>query len=1443
MPMHQIKCPICGNAENLRNVGTEYDSRWECSCCGALFVERLAKREYEKLEHTITAGLESIGSSLSDALLNNQINERAKKYYDLRARMWEKITANYINNKVLLAIAQDIRAIAPDDFLAEFIDVATREPVAVVAEYIKHIDERENESSMTLVLEFIIKSLKEEYITATAALLERCSRFLTPEKKQYYFTWFEEEAEKVKEGIYEVALDRDVFLAYSSKDMPAVIDLLNYIESNGMTCFAAFRNLQHGNNAVANYDSALKTAIDHCSIFLFVSSENSRSFSCDALKKELEYIRKTEMDRHPGYASYILIPKEYKKLRIEYRLDNKPTPLPDRNIKSFFDGLTYVEDYNQLFDRLGECIDKLCGNYVEKNDDEREVKAKAEAEAKAKAEAEAKAKAEAEAKAKAEAEAKAKAEAEAKVKVEAEAKKRAEAEAKHKEENESAFVINNGVLEKYTGTQSVVEIPYGVKAIGSRAFKDNKSVVRVVIPDTVSEIRLSAFYECSNLTDVNIPHGVKSIGICAFGHTKISGIILPDSITDIGKEAFASCTQLASVLIPASIKRIGEGAFCDCTSLENLNISDGVCEIGKNAFSRCSNIESVTLPDSINKIDDRAFYGCCNLTTFTMSNSVATIGSEAFYECRKFENLTILNSSKTPAEKVEVHYSTFFWCDNLTIYVARGVNLCGAFDKWNCGCSVYELETNKCLVEGDNIAEKKRKAEAKRKADKAKAKAEAKKKAVAEAEAKAKAEAEEKQSKINLINSNVKFTANQAIELDAGISVVNGVLQKYTGTKTRVYIPYGTTKIGEGAFAGCSFIEEIVIPNTVRKVDAWFSDFNAPFYGCTSLKKISLGGIDTIEKGMFKNLPLEELIIPDGVKKIDVGFSGYDTPFYGCYALKKIVIGKGITEIAEGLFSNLPIEEITIPESVTVIRKKAFANCTSLKRVTIPKSVIKMDVGTSTYDSPFHGCSSLKVIYVENGTKISEWDSGWAAGHRVYSINLKDPNIENIKRKIENEIDFTIEDGVLKKYNGNESDVIIPYGVTAIGDGVFSGNVDMQSVVIPDSVTSIENSAFKNCTSLETVDIRGGVSHIGDAAFSGCTKLIKISSLKSVNSIGVGAFENCKRLEQINIPSGLIVINNKAFMCCEKLGSIDLPDSLTKIGSNAFYGCDALSKVKIPSKVAEIENSAFGACKNLSAVEICEGVNAIGKMAFAWCEKLERIKLPESLEKIESNAFWGCNSLTEVKIPEKVEEIGDRAFYECKNLSLVEISDGVKIIGERAFSYCVKLSWIWIADSVTTIQRLAFESCHSLTEISIPKNVTWIDVSAFADCYYLEKINISEENTTYKSIEGNVYSKDGKDLILYPCGQKNYKFEIPDGVERILPYAFTQARGLEILYIPHTVKFVSKDAFNKHHNIKFNVQPGTFFYGWESGWNQGYPVFEEGTGTRLIRGSFLKRLF
>ena len=659
MSLSTLRCPNCGNAEQIRKQQLGEDILYYCPSCASEFYERLAKREYERLHSAIKS---DVGSMIDEAVLNMKLEE----YYNLRSMLCKEATAEYIDSKAIVKICRDILKSFPDDCIANFFLTANSGTRQEVADAINEIDAQENEASMGLVLNFMIKSLKEEYVDAMAALLERCGKIFSPEKKQEYFTKFEKEAKKVREGIYEIGLSRDVFLAYSSKDMPAVIKLLNFIESSeiGLTCFAAFRNLQHGRDAVANYENALKEAIDSCDIFLFVSSVNSRSINCDAFKVEMAYIKNSEMKQHPECRSYAQLPEKYRKLRIEYRLDNRPTPLVDRNMKEFFAGLTYVEDHYQLVERLGYCLDRLSEGYDEPDDNadtedkrkaeteskviaEIEARAKLEAEAKIRAEAEARAKWEAEVRSKAEAEAKAKAEAElvAKRKAEEEAKRKAEEEAKRKADEEArlnvlqernaklaiarqqGFEIINGVLTKYNGEQIYVVIPDIVTTIGESAFKKGK-VVSVTIPNSVTSIGDKAFYNCDSLTGITIPSSVTTIGDEAFSDCySLTGITIPSSVTSIGGHAFSYCKSLTNIAVDANNKyykdidgnlytKDGKTLIKYARGKKDISfaIPDGVTTIYCNAFAYCDSLTSITIPSSVTIICVNAFYNCRNLT-------------------------------------------------------------------------------------------------------------------------------------------------------------------------------------------------------------------------------------------------------------------------------------------------------------------------------------------------------------------------------------------------------------------------------------------------------------------------------------------------------------------------------------------------------------------------------------------------------------------------------------------------------------------------------------------------------------------------------------------------------------------------------------------------------------------------------------------------------------
>lgn len=159
--------------------------------------------------------------------------------------------------------------------------------------------------------------------------------------------------------------------------------------------------------------------------------------------------------------------------------------------------------------------------------------------------------------------------------------------------------------------------------------------------------------------------------------------------------------------------------------------------------------------------------------------------------------------------------------------------------------------------------------------------------------------------------------------------------------------------------------------------------------------------------------------------------------------------------------------------------------------------------------------------------------------------------------------DFEIENGVLVKYTGAGGDVVIPDGVTSIGDWAFSRCVGLTSVTMPDSVTSIEDHAFCECTSLTSIVIPNGVTTIGDYMFHSCKSLTSVTIPDSVTSIGSGVWNSCERLTSVKIPDSLNSIGNWAFACCKSLTSIMIPKRVINIVEAAFWGCESLTNIKI----------------------------------------------------------------------------------------------------------------------------------------------------------------------------------------------------------------------------------------------------------------------------------------
>lgn len=185
------------------------------------------------------------------------------------------------------------------------------------------------------------------------------------------------------------------------------------------------------------------------------------------------------------------------------------------------------------------------------------------------------------------------------------------------------YIIDNGVLKKYNGSASNVEIPSGVVEIAVRAFSDNDSIVSVTIPEGVKIIQNCAFENCCNLESVSFPEGLESIKAGAFGYCKLlKTALIPESVEYIGVSAFKGCSGLKKVVLHSNVKteslhsvRPADGMFNGCDSLKTAgsinsgcNVEFGWTDAIPDAAFLGSSLSKATIPDTIKSIGHLAFY-------------------------------------------------------------------------------------------------------------------------------------------------------------------------------------------------------------------------------------------------------------------------------------------------------------------------------------------------------------------------------------------------------------------------------------------------------------------------------------------------------------------------------------------------------------------------------------------------------------------------------------------------------------------------------------------------------------------------------------------------------------------------------------------------------------------------------------------------------------------
>ena len=206
------------------------------------------------------------------------------------------------------------------------------------------------------------------------------------------------------------------------------------------------------------------------------------------------------------------------------------------------------------------------------------------------------------------------------------------------------------IIDKYIGKDETVVIPkeiegHEVAAIKMLAFTQNKTIEKVVFPDSVKQIWDSAFLDCSNLKEV----------------------VFPKNLDFIGEEAFKNCTSLKEINLPENLKEIWPRAFYNCSSITKVNMPKS-CIKYPYAFQLCTSLEELVFEDGTKTINSDAFGGAKSLETLTIPASAKEIVGVTFFE--KYSNLKTIKflgdaPKVTLGSLVEIN-------QGLTIYYKKG---------------------------------------------------------------------------------------------------------------------------------------------------------------------------------------------------------------------------------------------------------------------------------------------------------------------------------------------------------------------------------------------------------------------------------------------------------------------------------------------------------------------------------------------------------------------------------------------------------------------------------------------------------------------------------------------------------------------------------------------------------------------------------------------------
>ena len=738
------------------------------------------------------------------------------------------------------------------------------------------------------------------------------------------------------------------------------------------------------------------------------------------------------------------------------------------------------------------------------------------------------------------------------------------------------------------------------------------------------------------LTKVVYDLDVVAIGVAAFNgssesrYRKLEHVIIPNTVTKIGTQAFISCSGLKSIAIPDSVKEIGERCFYGCMSLASITLPKQIETILPECFYGCTSLSEVVIPNSVTNIRERAFYcaGKAENTPYmnlVIPPSVKSIGDNAFGYMYNVTNLVVQGVPK-------VNYHQFEHMENL-VSLAFGPGVEEVEDYFS---QSYFYNLKRVSFESDDM---------------------------------------KRIGRLAFYGGDYRNRLEEVVlprsleSLDACAFEYCTELKDVHVRDTSYTIPKSLKEVGEYCFRDCSSITNVVFEPGLTVLG------DEMFYACTSIKEIVVpGSVETIGESAFYGCSsLAAVIISSGVETIG------SSAFSSCSSLSDVIISRGVKTIGSSAFSSCSsLAEIVIPCTVETIGKSVFSSCSHLTKVTleeglktlgermfyggvikeifIPKSIV--EIGSSCFSS----CKNLKEITLEDGLPL--------LGASMFSgcTSLQNVSIPGSVRQL-GASSFSGCTGLMT--------VNLSEGLGSIEQSAFQGCIGLRAMSFPESLQTIGNTAFSGCTSLSTISFPSGVNEVGVGAFSGCSvksmlfnnsngeylDLFAKGSLrtlflgKSADGITGGLLSDCSSLETI-----MTAAANPNY-------SVDDCGVLFDKGKSKLikYPCAASHQsYTAPETVKSVDDGAFAFASALQDIDFPASLTTVGESAFDWCLGLGYVCFPATLRTIGAGAFTTCPSLEDLYFEGNAPTIGDNQFwYSSPVFHVQENTTGWDAVAER----------------------------------------------------------------------------------------------------------------------------------------------------------------------------------